>query len=52
MSAGGKFGATNGSATTGTDGNLFIWIGGKVMTSKTQAAGTYTGIIVVEVTEQ
>ena len=34
-----------GSATTGTDGNLYVWVGGRVNAKNNQAAGTYTGII-------
>ena len=43
---------SGGSATTGTDGNLYIWAGGRVMANKNQAVGIYTGIIQIEVTEQ
>jgi hypothetical protein len=43
---------TGGSASTGSDGNLYIWAGGKVMANKNQAAGIYTGIIQIEVVEQ
>ncbi len=42
---------TGGSAQTGPDGNLYIWIGGKVTAKPNQAAGTYTGIIAIVVTQ-
>jgi hypothetical protein len=40
-----------GSATTGTDGNLYIWVGGRVMASNNQAAGCYTGIMQIVVVQ-
>jgi hypothetical protein len=42
---------TGGSASTGADGNLYVWVGGRVRAANRQAAGTYTGIITVVVTQ-
>jgi hypothetical protein len=42
---------SGGSATTGADGNLYIWAGGRVMANKNQAAGQYTGIIQIVVVQ-
>ena len=42
---------TGGSATTGADGNLYIWAGGSVRANANQAAGSYTGIIQIVVTQ-
>jgi hypothetical protein len=42
----------SGLTTTSDDGNLYIWAGGKVTTNKNQAAGMYTGVIEITVTEQ
>jgi len=42
---------TGGSAITGADGNLYIWVGGRVRAANRQAAGTYTGTITVDVTQ-
>ncbi len=36
---------TGGSAQTGADGNLYVWVGGRVRAANRQAAGTYTGIM-------
>jgi hypothetical protein len=40
-----------GSAATGANGNLYIWVGGKVNTANNQAAGTYTGILTVTIVQ-
>jgi hypothetical protein len=42
---------TGGSAQTGADGNLFIWVGGKVTATRPTPAGTYTGIIQIVVVQ-
>jgi hypothetical protein len=34
-----------GAASTGADGNLYVWVGGRVRAANRQAAGTYTGIM-------
>jgi hypothetical protein len=36
---------TGGTAQTGADGNLYVWVGGRVRAANRQAAGTYTGIM-------
>jgi hypothetical protein len=43
---------TGGSASTGADGNLYIWAGGRVMANKGQAAGIYTGTMQVDIVQQ
>jgi hypothetical protein len=40
-----------GSAKTGADGNLYLWMGGKVATARPTAAGTYTGTIQIVVVQ-
>jgi hypothetical protein len=46
------FGAlTGGSTTTSVGGQLFLWIGGSVTASGSQAAGSYTGLITVSFTQ-
>ncbi len=40
-----------GTASTGPDGNLYIWMGGKVTATRPIAAGVYTGIIQVVVVQ-
>ena len=42
---------SGGTATTGADGNLYIWAGGRVMADKNQAAGIYTGIIQIVIVQ-
>jgi hypothetical protein len=42
---------TGGSATTGTDGNLYVWVGGSVRARNNQAAGTYTGIMQIAIVQ-
>ena len=42
---------SGGSASTGTDGNLYIWAGGKVSTNNSTSAGTYTGTIQIVVVQ-
>jgi hypothetical protein len=42
---------TGGSATTGPDGNLYVWVGGRVMAGNNQAAGSYTGIMQIVVVQ-
>jgi len=42
---------SGGSASTGADGNLYIWAGGGIMASINQAAGNYAGIIELVVTQ-
>ena len=41
-----------GSATTGTDGNLYIWVGGKVKANAPQKTGTYTGVLHITIVQQ
>jgi hypothetical protein len=43
---------SGGTATTGADGNLYIWAGGRVMANKNQAVGIYAGIIQIVVVQQ
>jgi hypothetical protein len=46
------FGAlTGGIASTNSDGNLWVWFGGRVTASVGQAAGLYSGTINVSVTQ-
>jgi hypothetical protein len=45
-------GSSGGIASTGTGGNLYIWVGGKTTATTKQPAGNYTGIIELTVTEQ
>jgi len=46
------FGATTGgSTTTSGTGQLFLWIGGSVTASGSQAAGSYSGTITVAFTQ-
>jgi hypothetical protein len=46
------FGAvTGGSTTTSAGGQLFLWIGGGVTASGSQAAGSYSGTITVSFTQ-
>jgi hypothetical protein len=40
-----EFKKKGGTATTGADGNLYIWAGGRVNVANNQAAGSYTGIM-------
>jgi hypothetical protein len=42
---------TGGSASTGVDGNLYIWVGGRARATKNQAAGSYTGIMQIVVVQ-
>jgi hypothetical protein len=42
---------TGGSASTGADGNLYIWVGGRARAAKNQAAGSYTGIMQIVVVQ-
>jgi hypothetical protein len=41
---------TGGDANTGTDGNLYVWVGGKVTATPQQRAGFYSGIVQISVT--
>jgi hypothetical protein len=43
--------SSGGSASTGTDGNLYVWVGGRVMATKPQAAGSYTGIMQIVIVQ-
>ncbi len=46
------FGAlTGGSTTSAADGKLYLWIGGGVTASGSQAAGSYSGTITVSFTQ-
>lgn len=46
------FGAlTGGSTSTNASGQLFLWVGGSVTASGSQAAGSYTGLITVSFTQ-
>jgi len=40
-----------GSASIGTDGNLYVWVGGKILAAQMQPAGSYNGIIQLVVTQ-
>ncbi len=40
-----------GTTNSGTDGSLYLWVGGKVTATSSQAAGSYTGTITVTVTQ-
>jgi hypothetical protein len=40
-----------GPATTGPDGNLYVWVGGRVMAANNQAAGCYTGIMQIVIVQ-
>jgi hypothetical protein len=42
---------TGGSAQTGTDGNLYVWVGGRVRAANKQATGTYTGIMQIVIVQ-
>ena len=42
---------TGGSASTGPDGNLYVWVGGRVTANNNQAAGSYTGIMQIEIVQ-
>jgi hypothetical protein len=42
---------SGGSASTGADGNLYVWVGGRVMANNNQAAGSYTGIMQIVVVQ-
>jgi hypothetical protein len=42
---------TGGSATTGPDGNLYVWVGGRVRARNNQAAGSYTGIMQIVIVQ-
>ena len=42
---------TGGSASTGPDGNLYVWVGGRVRAGINQAAGSYTGIMQIVVVQ-
>ena len=42
---------TGGSAQTGADGNLYVWVGGSVRTRNNQAAGSYTGIMQIAIVQ-
>lgn len=42
---------TGGTATTSATGELFLWVGGKVVAGGSQAAGAYTGTITVTVVQ-
>jgi hypothetical protein len=42
---------TGGAAQTGADGNLYVWVGGRVRAANRQAAGTYTGIIQISIVQ-
>ena len=41
---------TGGDAITGGDGNLYVWVGGKVTATPQQRAGFYSGIVQISVT--
>ncbi len=43
--------ATGGEATTGNDGNLYIWVGGRVMAKKKQPVGSYNGLMKIIVVQ-
>ncbi len=42
---------TGGTATSNASGNLFLWVGGGVTASASQAVGAYTGTLTVSVTQ-
>jgi hypothetical protein len=42
---------TGGSAQTGADGNLYVWVGGRVRAANRQAVGTYTGIMQIVIVQ-
>jgi hypothetical protein len=42
---------TGGVAQTGADGNLYVWVGGRVRAANRQAAGTYTGIMQISIVQ-
>jgi hypothetical protein len=42
---------TGGSASTGPDGNLYVWVGGRVRARQNQAAGSYTGIMQIVIVQ-
>jgi hypothetical protein len=42
---------SGGSASTGPDGDLYIWVGGRVVVGPNQAAGSYTGIMQIVVVQ-
>jgi hypothetical protein len=42
---------TGGAAQTGADGNLYVWVGGRVRAANRQAAGTYTGIMQISIVQ-
>jgi hypothetical protein len=44
-------GKKNWSASTGPDGNLYVWVGGKVRAAINQAAGSYTGTMQIVVVQ-
>jgi len=47
----GTWTAAGGSTTTSAGGNLWVWIGGSVTASASQAAGSYNGTITVSFTQ-
>jgi hypothetical protein len=52
QSSGTAFSAlAGGTTTTGSAGELYLWVGGKVTATSSQAAGSYTGVITVTVTQ-
>jgi len=42
---------TGGTATTSADGDLYVWVGGRVRATANQAAGSYSGIIDIVVVQ-
>jgi len=44
-------GSSGGSVSTGSDGNLYVWVGGKILATQMQPAGSYNGIIQLVVTQ-
>ena len=43
--------ATGGTVTSASDGSLYLWVGGKVTATATQAPGSYTGTLTITVTQ-
>jgi len=46
-----EFKKKGGTATTGADGNLYVWAGGTVIVKNNQAAGSYTGIMQIVIVQ-
>jgi hypothetical protein len=46
-----EFKKKGGTATTGADGNLYIWAGGRINVGNNQAAGSYTGIMQIVIVQ-